>query len=176
MNGNSDMNNIYNEMHNDNVRNMVNDRNGYAEDDRMYDDVQRNMNNYMKDKECDGIKYRVQDGDTLYKISRMYNVSMGNLIEANRYMNIYDISVGDVICVPVDNDINNSGGGFSDNSEGMNGEGKWVVYIVEDGDTLDKVLGLYDMDFEEFMDVNKQNGILLKPGSIVVVPGVQRRN
>lgn len=49
---------------------------------------------------CDGITHTVKKGDTLYGISRMHNVPLSMLLKANPYVDVFNLQVGDTICVP----------------------------------------------------------------------------
>ncbi len=49
---------------------------------------------------CRGIMHVVKRGDTLYKLSRTYNVRVSAIMLANPYMNIYSLQPGDEICIP----------------------------------------------------------------------------
>ena len=59
-------------------------------------------NQYMT-ANCTGIIHVVKEGDTLYKIGKMHGVSVSALMYANPYVNIYNLQVGDELCVPVYN-------------------------------------------------------------------------
>lgn len=49
---------------------------------------------------CNGTKYVIQKGDTLYSISRRYNVPLALVLRANPYVDVYNLQAGDVICIP----------------------------------------------------------------------------
>lgn len=49
---------------------------------------------------CNGTKYVLQKGDTLYSISRRYNVPLALILRANPYVDVYNLQIGDEICVP----------------------------------------------------------------------------
>lgn len=51
--------------------------------------------------QCRGMLHIVEAGDTLYKIARKYGVPLSRVIYANPYVNVYNLQVGDEICVPV---------------------------------------------------------------------------
>lgn len=51
-------------------------------------------------KNCRGFLHVVEKGDTLYKISRKYRVPLARILLANPYVDIYNLQVGDEICVP----------------------------------------------------------------------------
>ena len=47
-----------------------------------------------------GFTHVIQKGDTLYKLSKQYHVKVSALILANPFVNIYNLQVGDEICIP----------------------------------------------------------------------------
>ncbi len=47
--------------------------------------------------------HRVKQGETMYHLSRMYNVSIDELISANPGVNVYNMQNGDEVCIPVSN-------------------------------------------------------------------------
>ena len=50
---------------------------------------------------CNGVVHTIRRGDTLYLLSRHYNVSVNDIMNANRNVNIYNLRIGDEICIPV---------------------------------------------------------------------------
>lgn len=60
------------------------------------------MDNYYGNKSgCNGIKHTIKKGDTLYLISRFYNIPIGEIMAANREVNIYNLQIGDELCIPL---------------------------------------------------------------------------
>lgn len=56
----------------------------------------------MKDMEhCNGIMHTVRPGDTLYSISMEHKVPLALLLRANPYVDVYNLQVGETVCVPV---------------------------------------------------------------------------
>ena len=49
---------------------------------------------------CDGVTHTIKKGDTLYEISRKYKVPLALLLRANPYVDVFNLQVGDTICVP----------------------------------------------------------------------------
>lgn len=49
---------------------------------------------------CNGTKYVIKKGDTLYSISRRYDVPLALVLRANPYVDVYNLQVGDEICIP----------------------------------------------------------------------------
>ena len=47
------------------------------------------------------VSYVVQKGDTLYAISRNLRVGLDAILAANPFVNIYNLKVGEVICIPI---------------------------------------------------------------------------
>ena len=52
-------------------------------------------------KHCNGIMHTVRSGDTLYSISMEHQVPLALLLRANPYVDVYNLQVGETICVPV---------------------------------------------------------------------------
>lgn len=50
--------------------------------------------------QCHGFLHIVEKGDTLYLLSRRYHVPLWAVLNANPYVNIYNLQVGDEICIP----------------------------------------------------------------------------
>ena len=51
--------------------------------------------------ECRGIIHVVKEGDTLYTLSRKYHVPLVQVMYANPFVDIYNLQVGDELCIPV---------------------------------------------------------------------------
>ena len=54
----------------------------------------------MNYEDCDGITHTIKKGDTLYEISREHKVPLSMLLRANPYVDVFNLQVGDTICVP----------------------------------------------------------------------------
>lgn len=52
---------------------------------------------------CDGFTHTIKKGDTLYEISRKHNVPLALLLRANPYVDVFNLQVGDTICIPSGN-------------------------------------------------------------------------
>lgn len=52
-------------------------------------------------RKCSGMLHKVKAGETMYHLSRMYNVSIDELISANPDVNVYNMQIGDEVCIPV---------------------------------------------------------------------------
>lgn len=51
-------------------------------------------------RKCNGIVHTIKKGDTLYQLSRYYNVTINEIMRANANVNVYNLQVGDQICIP----------------------------------------------------------------------------
>ncbi len=67
---------------------------------------------------CDGMTHTVKQGETLYSLSRQYNVPLAIILRANPYSDVYNRQTGDTICIPVKNQ-GQQGGGSCINCGGM---------------------------------------------------------
>lgn len=51
--------------------------------------------------DCRGIIHVIKAGDTLYTLSQKYHVSVTQLMYANPFVNIYNLQIGEELCIPV---------------------------------------------------------------------------
>lgn len=51
-------------------------------------------------RRCMGFMHVIEKGDTLYKIGKQYGVKVSALMLANPYVNVYNLQVGDELCIP----------------------------------------------------------------------------
>ena len=105
---------------------------------------------------CKGIVHTIRKGDTLYKISRIYGVTVEQLMDANEDMNVYNLEIGSKICVPI-----------SDRPRPTRG----IPYTVRAEDDLNSILKLFDMTFDTFARYNPQlMPIPLEENSVIFIP------
>ena len=50
---------------------------------------------------CRGIIHVIRKGDTLYLLGKRYHVPVSSIMYANPYVNIYNLQIGDELCIPV---------------------------------------------------------------------------
>ena len=105
---------------------------------------------------CRGIVHTIRKGDTLYKISRIYGVTVEQLMDANEDMNVYNLEIGSKICVPI-----------SERPRPNRG----IAYTVRAQDNLNSILKMFNMTFDTFMQYNPQlMPIPLEENSIIFIP------
>ncbi len=55
----------------------------------------------MNRRYCNGMVHVIKPGDTLYQLSRYYRIPMAMLLRANPYVDVYNLQVGQEICIPM---------------------------------------------------------------------------
>lgn len=92
--------------------------------------------------------YAVTPGDTLYKISKMFNVSLSTLVKANKIANPNLIYPGQVLVVPTEK----------------------TYYVVKKGDTLSGIAMKYKATVDNLVILNNiKNPDLIYPGQIFLI-------
>ena len=99
--------------------------------------------------------YEIKRGDTLYAISRRYNVDLNWIIMANPFINVYNLRPGEVLCIPC---IPKAG------------QGHFTTYLVEEGDTLGSVAQKHGINPADLLELNDIDSISLMPGTTLSVP------
>lgn len=102
------------------------------------------------------INYVIQKGDTLYSISRQFNVRLDAIMAANPLVNVYNLMVGETICIPVSIPSNNTS--------------KVTTYQVQEGDTLGSILSYYGVNLADLMQLNTLKDFHLLPGTSLQIP------
>lgn len=106
---------------------------------------------------CRGQVYKVQKGDTLYSISRKYNLRVRDLMKANPFVNVYQLQVGEELCIPVVPDGNQAPG--------------VQPYIVKREDTVLSILNDKRISFQELARLNRSAQVLRFPaGTVLLLP------
>lgn len=90
--------------------------------------------------ECNGMmKYTIKSEDTLYNIARRYNVTLFDLLNANKDINPYNIQIGQIICIP----------------SPPSNQIEPIFHVVTASDTLEKILTIYNITLSELIDSNE---------------------
>jgi len=103
----------------------------------------------------DCIYYNIRHGDTLYSISRRYNVPIALIINANPFAEVYNLQIGEAICIPVIKP-----------SKPMD----FTTYLVEEGDTIRSILDKFGIELDHLLHHNDLNGIYVLPGTTLQLP------
>lgn len=116
-------------------------------DDSMIEDVQKKR----PASGCKGYVHVIKEGDTLYKLARQYDVRLFDIMRLNPYVNVYNLQIGDEICIPT-----------------MPAQPD-KIYVVNEGDTIGQVLERLDVGFDALarwnptlLEVELPEGLVLK--------------
>ena len=134
---------------------------------------------------CEGMAYNIKQGDTLYSISRRYSIPLAMLLQANPYADMYNLQIGDEICIPMigimprengnmNRNMNTTPGNVNtnmDNTGNMNNNMQnMMAYVVKDMETIGDLMDRFNMDLDEFLFYNNIDELVLKPGTTINVP------
>jgi len=109
----------------------------------------------MDNQDYNCIIYTIKQGDTLYSISRRYTVPLALILRANPYVDIYNLLIGDELCIPVIRPMNWN---------------KLIDYVIEEGDTLQSILTKFGIELDDFLQFNNLKDIILQTGMTIKIP------
>lgn len=96
-------------------------------------------------------RYVVQPGDTLFSISRSFNVSVESIAEASELSTPYTIFPGQILNIPLRN---------------------LIQYTVRPGDTLWQIAGRFNVSLNQLAAINNLSPpYLIYPGQVLLIPG-----
>jgi LysM repeat protein len=112
-----------------------------------------NLDECIKENINTNNTYTVVKGDTLYSISRKFNISVDKLKEINN-LSSNIISIGQVLKVSEDNNNNIN----------------YIYYTVIKGDTLYSISKRYKVSVEDIKSINNLSSNLLSIGQTLKIP------
>jgi len=122
----------------------------------------------LKEQESTIINYKVIKGDTLWSISRKFDVKMNLIISANNLTEISNLSIGQVLKIPISNlDVAQA--------EGYNQESKTedIIYYVKKGDSLWSIARDYNVKLDTIISANHLSNISkISVGQRLLIPQV----
>lgn len=77
------------------------------------------------------------------------------IIMANPFINVYNLQIGDLICLPC---------------IPQNKYAQFTTYLIENGDTLGSVAAKSEINLADLLEINDIYSIGLMPGSTISVP------
>ena len=101
--------------------------------------------------------YTVQPGDTLYKIARQFNTTVGDLISLNN-LSSTTLSVGQVLRIP------------TNEQEPEEPEQDFITYTVKSGDSLWKISQEYGVSVDAIINANNLTSTSLQIGDVLIIP------
>ena len=104
---------------------------------------------------CNGIIYTIKKGDTLYSISGRFRVPLARILRANPYIDIYNLQIGEQICIPKCPTCNPF---------------YLMSYIIKTDETLLDILNRFGIELEDLLKYNNLNGMMLQAGSRLQIP------
>ncbi|MEX0812384.1 MAG: LysM peptidoglycan-binding domain-containing protein [Chitinophagales bacterium] len=112
-------------------------------------------------RETDEVIHTLQAGETLYSLSKKYNVTVDELILWNKNININDMRIGDKIIVgktpesPVEEEVEETK--------------KSIYHTVAKGETLYAISKKYDVSVQQLIEWNKFKSNELSVGQKIIV-------
>ena len=103
-------------------------------------------------------KYKVQKGDTLFKIAKSFGVSLRELKTLNRIKNDSDLRIGQELLIP---EKERSEAKAISLPKGR--ANKRVVHVVKEGETLWRIAKSYGVSVEDLKRWNKLEGKTIRP-------------
>ena len=101
--------------------------------------------------QCRGYVHVIEDGYTLYKLARKYDVKLFDIMRLNPYVNVYNLQIGDEICIPT----------MPARPEKM--------YVVNENDTFADVIKAFGVPVDvliknnpALLDIELPEGLILK--------------
>lgn len=108
------------------------------------------------------ISYVIKAGDTLYKLSRHFNVSIDEIMNANPLVNVYNLIPGQTLCIPV----SIPGNQYTD----------YTSYVVQENESLGSILNKNRINLADLMMFNGLDEIYPAAGSTLKIPVVPEKN
>lgn len=102
------------------------------------------------------MNYVIKEGDSLYRVSRHFNVCISAIMDANPLVNVYNLEEGSTILIPA--------------SVPQNSYRHFTTYLVRDEDTLGRILKENSINLADLMEFNGLDDIYLQPGTTLKVP------
>ncbi|WP_188623056.1 C40 family peptidase [Caldalkalibacillus thermarum] len=118
---------------------------------------------FSKDTEASGGTYTVKRGDSLWKISRQYQVTIEQLMAWNN-LRSSTIYVGQRLYIAPPHRHTSSSGGSSSTYQA-------ATYTVKPGDSLWKIARNYNTTVAQLKSVNNLRSDLIRVGQVLKIPG-----
>ena len=110
---------------------------------------------------CKGTVYIVKEKDSLYQIAKAYGVKVRDIMRENPFVNVYNLQIGDELCVP----------GFLSVAENA-----YTPYIVKKGETILDIANMHKTTVENLAKSNKKiREMTLPVGTVLLIDKAKER-
>ena len=122
--------------------------------------------------------YTIKTGDTLNGIALQFGVNPNEIMEMNEILDRNNLTVGAQIIIPgYQAPAEEAGSLASATSAGADSSGKGVVHVVQSGQGLFEIAGIYGVSPDEIAQANNlADSNLLRVGQELIIPGVSPRD
>lgn len=104
---------------------------------------------------CKGSIYVVKEKDSLYQIAKTYGVRVRDIMRENPFVNVYNLQIGDELCVP----------GFTNVIEGA-----FIPHVVKKGETILGIANMHKTTVENLAKSNKKiKEMTLPVGTVLLI-------
>ena len=101
-------------------------------------------------------KIVAKQGDTLFKLSKQYGISLKELMHKNHFNDANKILAGEIIIIPKNKNET---------------KGESLIYKVIEGDTLYKIAREYNVNVKDIISINNIDKVsILKPNQTILIP------
>ena len=101
-------------------------------------------------------KVVAKQGDTLFKLSKQYGISLKELMHKNHFNDANKILEGEIIIIPKNKNET---------------KGESLIYKVIEGDTLYKIAREYNVNVKDIISINNIDKVsILKPNQTILIP------
>lgn len=108
------------------------------------------------------IYHKLQPGETVFALSRMYNIPEESIRESNPDVNVFDLPVGTEIAIPRKQF-------FEQQIDFQTDESGFKLHMVKRGESLSDIASLYNLSVREIRNANKRL-IFPKAGDYIRIP------
>lgn len=110
------------------------------------------------------VQHVLQKGETLYQISKKYNVRLSKILAKNDIENLFAIPAGTTIIIPLEN---------NDGSTHSTENNSYTEYVVKKGDTLFKISMKFNVTINTLSKVNDLQSETLRINQVLFIPNNQ---
>ena len=105
-------------------------------------------------RKCNGIVHTIKKGDSLYLLSRYYNVPIGEIMNANRNLNVYNLQIGQEICIPIRrSDMENNTMENTMTTSSLDTDETAGADVFDKNIRMSELIAREDMTFEKFQSL-----------------------